>query len=166
MTGDTLARCEGIALLDRGDELWLVRMSSPSPIPIFFLAIIGLIALASGVTQLSIGAPDAAAGALATAAASLAVGLALVQRRRRHRRRPITPSAPMFIFAGGTLLDGKRCALAPLGEVRLTHGWQHTSSRASLVMSWPTGQAVISRGSPFGDSVEAIERALRSLGAG
>ncbi|MFY0541440.1 hypothetical protein [Nannocystis pusilla] len=56
--------------------------------------------------------------------------------------------------------------LAPLAAVRIERVFQAASSARALALRWPQGSRTIARGSPFGETVDDCEAALRAQGIG
>ena len=172
--GNVLARCNGVELVDRDEELWIVQRRSPLGFFVLHFAtwMLGLAAailLINGATQAAGAAGAARWASVGAAVVMLAVGIAiacgLVALRRRAARRAATCDAgPDFILAGGRLLDGDRRDLADLGDVRCRKVWQLASSSCALALEWPTGSAIIARGYPLADSVHTCASVLRDRG--
>ncbi|MBZ0232410.1 MAG: hypothetical protein K8M05_08660 [Deltaproteobacteria bacterium] len=72
-------------------------------------------------------------------------------------------AAPWLVFdrGAGALLDGNGATVAPLERITLEQVWQAGSSSKALAVRHPDGRVVIARGNPFGDSIDAVEHALR-----
>jgi hypothetical protein len=62
------------------------------------------------------------------------------------------------------LRDHTGAVLAPLAHVSVGRTFQLGSSSRALSVAWQGGSTVIARGNPFGDSVDAVEDALRARG--
>jgi hypothetical protein len=83
------------------------------------------------------------------------------RKRSRQRGRTGTPQL-VFDLAAGVLRDPGGATIAPLAHVRLVRTFQLGSSSKGLAAQYPGGEHVFARGTPFGDSVDEVEHALRS----
>ncbi len=163
-----VARCNGIEILDRGDEAWVVTKDVPSPVWTMVAALLACITLGNGALQLIYGYAKAdrqhgilGAGLVLLGFVFIRLGMRFSRARREAEERP---GKTWLIFADGALLDADRRELAALDALRVARTFQVASSSRALTLSWPSGSLVIARGNPFGDSVDEIESALQSLG--
>jgi hypothetical protein len=167
-----LARCNGVEVVRREGEVWIVVRPGPPRVALFVLwlaaGITGINAVVQAMLAMRGGAGHAIAAGVLVAAAALAGGIAVLVRRAGARRVAVEPR-PLFILdvAGKRLCDPQRRELAPLHAVGVARTMQLASSSSALTLRWPGGAFVIARGSPFGDSVDDCEAVLRTqLAAG
>jgi hypothetical protein len=161
-----VARCNGTLLVEEGDRLGVVEQGGGGiPVAIFVAALIAVIPGANAIYFLFVDWRIAAA-LMALSAAGI-VAVILLARLLRSSRNAALP-APRFVFdrRSRTVFDRNGKEIAPFDRVRLERAWQVASSYRSLVMHHPDGSIVIARGTPFGDSVAAMEQALRAYGVG
>jgi hypothetical protein len=163
-----VARCNGVEILDRGDEAWIVRKELPLAAWTMVAGLLACVTLVNGTLQgvyaLAKGGTQHAVAAfvlLGLGAAFVRVGMGASRARAKAEE---APGKAFLIVADGRLLDAERRELAPLESVRITRTFQLASSSRALTLVWPQGNLVIARGDPFGDSVDDCEAALESLG--
>lgn len=165
---DILARCNGTEIVDRNDEIWIVQKRSPPHVLSWIFGLVAFIAIVNALVQGFMGATQRSSEPAVAAGILLVLGVVcvgiLVALRRAGARWAEEPVAPSLIIAGGTLLDDHRRPLAALADVRYELIWQLFSSSRALALVWPSGDAIIARGNPFGDSVAGCKNALRSRG--
>ncbi|KIG14450.1 hypothetical protein DB30_06793 [Enhygromyxa salina] len=107
---------------------------------------------------LALGGVAALAGGVCRAA------LALRQRRLGCKRADLRPIA-MVDRAGGTVLDARGTAIAPVAQVRAGRGMLIGSSAPALFLRPPGGGRIeVFRGSLFGGGIERAQVALAKLG--
>lgn len=162
-----LARCNGTEIVDHDGERWIVQKRSPPHLASAALALLAFIMIVNGLVQAVMGGRPLWHNAVA-AGILLTVGLVCVWIRRALLRLAAQWATqevgPSWILADGKLLDGKRRELAALGDLRCKKVFQVFSSSKALALVWPSGNTVIARGNPFGDSVHGCEQVLQSLG--
>jgi hypothetical protein len=162
-----LARCNGVELVRRDGEVWIVVRPAPPTVALFVLWLVAAITAINALVQAMVavrgGAGHAIAAAVLIAVAALAGGIAVLVRRYGKRRAAVEPR-PLFILdvAGKRLCDPQGRVLAPLQAVSVAQTMQLASSSAALTLRWPGGTSVIARGSPFGESVDGCEAVLRA----
>lgn len=163
-----VARCNGVELIDRGDEAWVVTKDVPSPVWMLIAALLACITLGNGTLQAMYGYAKSdrhhgilGIGLLVLGFVFIRVGMKL---RRARNEAEEAPGKPWLIFADGALLDAERRELSRLEALRFGRTFQVTSSSPALTLTWPAGNLVLARGNPFGDSVDELVEALESLG--
>lgn len=162
-----IARCNGTALVEDGPRLGVVEQGGGwLGTAVFIAALVALLALVNAVLLFTI----ALAAGVAVLAVALVAGFVAHRLWRRRRVLAASPAAeaPWLVFdrEAGVLRDGDGAALSPLREVRLARAFQAGSSSKALRVQWRGGAKIIARGTPFGDSVDAVEHALRARGIG
>lgn len=155
-----VARCNGTVLVSDGDTVGLVEVGGGWINTAFFVTLlIALCMLGTGGALFTVDV-TAAATVLAFGIVMVAVSTALLRKKRRIAAAGLP--APWLVFdrTQGIVRtpDGARmCALA---EVRIERVFQVGSSSKALAIFIPN-ELVIARGTPFGDSVDAVEQSLR-----
>jgi hypothetical protein len=167
--GNVVSRCNGAELVDQGGELWIIAKRSPPHVASYLLGLIAVILLVNGIVQAVGGAGgnprlSVGAGAIMFAFGTVFAFALVALRRHAARLAAAEDPGPLLILAGGRLLDGNRRDLVALGEVRYRKVMQLASSSRALALEWPTGEIIIARGNPFGDSIRGFVHALRSHG--
>jgi hypothetical protein len=163
-----VARCNGLEIVDRGDEAWVVTKDVPSPVWLMVAALLACVTLGNGTLQVMYGfaKSDRQHGFLGVGL--LLLGFVFVRLGMRFNRArneaQEAPGKPWLIFAEGALRDAERRELAPLESIRWARTFQLASSSRALTLTWPAGSLVLARGNPFGDSVDEFVDALESLG--
>jgi hypothetical protein len=179
---NVLACCNSTEIVEDRGELWIIKKrpqggSSSSGLPSLIPGLLAGIVLINGLVQ-AIGSfaawaagPSETASRFSPIAAAILLLLgailgyvALAMRRPTAGGVDAELQSAMFILASGRLLDGKRRDLAAVAEVRYRKVGQLTSSSPALALRWPTGERVIARGSPFGDSVDGLIHVLQRHG--
>jgi hypothetical protein len=163
-----VARCNGVEILDRGDEAWIVRKELPLAAWTMVAGLLACVTLVNGTLQgiyawVRGGREHALAAfvLLGLGAAFVRVGMGASRARTKAEE---APGKTFLIVTEGRLFDAERRELAALESVRLTRTFQLGSSSRALTLVWPQGTLIIARGDPFGDSVDECEAALESLG--
>ncbi|HUQ04537.1 MAG TPA: hypothetical protein VM261_18680 [Kofleriaceae bacterium] len=157
-----VARCNGTVLVEESDRLGIAEQGgSWIPAAIFVFGLLASILLVNGIVMLftmsaAVGAGFTAGAVVFGVAAYLLLGL-----RRRKRDAPLP--APWLVFdrGGRTVVNGNGSQITTFDRVKLERAFQAGSSSKMLVMQHPGGRIVLARGNPFGDSVDAVEAALR-----
>jgi hypothetical protein len=159
-----LARCNGVEVVRRDGEVWIVvARPAPPTVALFVIVLVAGITLANAIVQGMLG--HGVAAAILAAVGAVAAWLAVMVRRFGRRRAAAEPTTVLILdVAHARLLDPQRRELAPLASVRVARKMQLGSSSSALALRWPAGGRVIARGSPFGDAVDDCEAALRAQG--
>jgi hypothetical protein len=160
-----IARCNGTLLVEDGPRLGVVAQGGGwTGTALFVTVLVAAILGINGAVMIVIASPAVGAGLLAGAALAAAAAVALVRARRR--RAAAAPGRPWLTFdlAAGVLRGGDDAVIAPLAQVRLARTWQAGSSAKALTAHHGGGKIVIARGTPFGDAVDELERALAARG--
>jgi hypothetical protein len=157
-----LARCNGAVLVEESDRVALVEQGGGwIPVTIFVTGLLAVILLVNGIVMLFSLGPAVGVG-LATASVPLGLAAFWLWRLRRRRRDAPLP-APRLVFDRGarTVRDGNGSQITTFDRATLEKAFQVGSSSRMLVLRHPGGRIVLARGNPFGDSVDAVEAALR-----
>lgn len=158
-----IARCNGTVLTEDDGRLGLVEIGGGwLGTALFVSVLVASIASINGAVLLAIGPRIAGAAVLGLGLGAAFVATRFWRMRRRIRDRG--PGPPWLIFdpARGLVCDGSGNPLAPLAQVRLARSFQLGSSSKALTLELPNRKLVLARGTPFGDSVEDLEQALRA----
>lgn len=161
-----LARCNGTILVDDGGKLGIVESGGGwIGTAIFVALLLAVLPAMSGVAMILADQP-AGFAMVAVSVLAAAAAVVLVQRKRRDQAATTHP-APWLVFdvPAGVVRDRTGAVLGPIDQVRLVRVGQLASSSRALAAYCPA-KIVIARGTPFGDSVEQLEHALRSRGIG
>jgi hypothetical protein len=160
-----IARCNGTLLVEEGGELRIVAQGGGwLGTAVYVTGLLTLIAMVNGLIQLtrsvSVGMPLLAFTML------LAAATTALLRRKRAVASSSGAAAPWltFDFEARVLRDQAGAVLGSLDQVRAGRVWQLASSSRALRLKTPAGSFVIARGTPFGDSVDEVEDALRARG--
>jgi hypothetical protein len=163
-----IARCNGAEIVESGDEVWLVWKPVLSPVWVFVSALCVLVFVVNGTLFLAkFTLSGVVAHGLLGAFLLLGALLSSAVCRWALRKRAADVErvgSPFLILRAGQLLDAQRRKLAELEQVSLERTFQLTSSSRALAIRWPGGSAVVARGNPFGESVDACESALLARG--
>lgn len=160
-----IARCNGTLLIEDERSVRVVwQRGGWLGTAVFVAGLLTVIAFVNGLIQLtisvSVGMPLLALTML------LAAATTALMRRKRALASSSGATSPwlIFDFEARVLRDHVGAVLAPLDQVRAGRVWQMASSSRALRLTTPAGSFVIARGTPFGDSVDAVEAALRARG--
>jgi LPXTG-motif cell wall-anchored protein len=162
-----LASCNGTLLIESDGKLGIAeRGGGWLGTALFVAVLLAVIPIGAGATLLA--TTGELAGLVPVGIGGVAAGVAglLFKRKRRDDASTHFP-APWLVFdlRGGVVRDGAGAVLGELARVRVATEGQLASSSKMLVAYCPS-KVVIARGTPFGDSVADIERALKSRGIG
>ncbi len=160
-----IARCNATVLTEAGERIGVVQVGGGwLGTALFVTVLLTVMPVVNGGVMLVLGAwiPGVVLIGVAAVAAVLAMGIA--RRRRAAKARP--PGTPWLTFdlAARVVRDERGAELAPLAQVALRRTWQAGSSSKALALQLPGQTIVIARGTPFGDSVDLVEHALRARG--
>jgi hypothetical protein len=160
-----IARCNETALVEDGARVGVVQQEGSWLNTTFFVVVLlESFVLVGGVALVTV---EVVAGVVLLVIGSLGAWAAgVLWKRKRALANSPAQGAPslVFDFQAHVLRDGSGTVLAPLQSVRIYRASQMTSSSRALCVSWASGSVLIARGNPFGDSVGAMEDALRLRG--
>lgn len=158
-----VARCNGTVLTEADGRLGLVTIGGGWFGTAVFVA--GLLTVIPGINAVVMLAMRQWLAGVILIAVAIAAGAATVAfHRRRRAARTAPPPAPWLIFdlPAGVVRDARGAALAPIAQVTLRRTFQVGSSSKALSLQLPAQTIVLARGTPFGDSVDALDDALRA----
>jgi hypothetical protein len=156
-----LARCNGTVVVQDRENVGIVAVGGGwIGTAIFVAGLVGGIAVVAGTTvavtvQMVPGAVVVGIGAIAIAATVM-----LVRARRRMRSAGLPRPWLVLDRTARVVRSSTGAELCTFDAVRLERVFQAASSAKALAMHCPN-KVVIARGTPFGDSVDAVEAALR-----
>jgi hypothetical protein len=160
-----IARCNGTQLVEDGRTLGLVEQGGGwLGTAVFVTVLVAAIVGVNGVAFAAMGNLAVGAGMIGGALVPAALAVAFLRAKRRRAAAP--PGRPWLVFDldARTLRDEGGAVIAPLDQVRLARTWQAGSSSKALTARHAGGRIVIARGTPFGDAVDDLERALAARG--
>lgn len=157
-----VARCNGTLVVDDAGRLGVVEVGGGwLGTAVFVAALVTVITGVNGVVMLAI--QQWIAGAILLPIAILAGLVTRAFYRRRRATKDAPPGPPWLVLdpAAGAVRDGAGAVVGPLAQASLKRTFQIGSSSKALSLVLPGRTIVVARGTPFGDSVDAVEAALR-----
>ena len=156
-----LARCNGTVLVSSDDNtVGLVEVGGGwINTALFVVVLLALCTLSTGAALFTVDT-RAAAAVLGFGIVMVASTVALFRKKRRVEGAGLP--APWLVFDrhAGIVRTPDGARMCELSALRIERVFQVGSSSKALAIYLPN-KLVIARGTPFGDSVDAIESALR-----